>query len=364
MPFSIIQQNLTTMRTDVIVNTTNEYYSGGGGVDQAIHKAAGPELFEACGYLGRLHQGQVKATEAYKIPVKYIFHTRGPYWKGGSNRESELLAYCYRHSIALAREKGCKSIAFPLISSQTNGFPKSTALTVAVNAILASMRDRDDIAVYLVLYTDRIKQLSESLFPEIQHIIEQDYRPGGEFFESPALGEIDDGGDSRISRKLQLSIMFDDASETGPAQKKSKTADDDIDHLIDALLTHPTQKNLDKIPIDESFAQLLARIITERELKHAQVRDELGMSGVGFWKLLKGKSNPSKLTVFGLAVALRLSIEETTDMLLKAGYAINPSSLQDVIIAGLIRKKMYDRYAMDSLLYALDLQLLPGAIID
>jgi O-acetyl-ADP-ribose deacetylase len=141
-------------------------------------------------------------------------------------------------------------------------------------------------------------------------------------------------------------------------------AEPNIDKLIEALLNNPTQKNLDKVPVDESFAQTLARILKERGLKHSEVYDELGMTNVGFWKLLKGKSNPTKMTVFGLAIALKLSIEETKEMLMKAGYAINLSSLQDVIIAGLIRNKVYDRYTMDNLLYALDLQLLPGAIID
>jgi O-acetyl-ADP-ribose deacetylase (regulator of RNase III) len=177
MPFQIIQHDLIQMRTDIIVNATDQYYSGGGGVDHAIHQAAGPELSEACGFLGRLHLGEVKATEGYNLPVKYIFHTSGPRWKGGSREELVLLGNCYRNSINLAREKKCTSIAFPLISSKGKHFPKEIALTVAIDAIRSALEDHDDIDIYLVVFGNSIKTLSETLFPEIQQIIEEDYRP-------------------------------------------------------------------------------------------------------------------------------------------------------------------------------------------
>jgi len=363
MPFSIIQHDLITMRTDVIVNATDRFYSGGGGVDRAIHRAAGPELFEACGYLGRLRHGEVKATGGYNLPVKYIFHTSGPRWTGGSDRELLLLGNCYRNSITLAREKSCRSLAFPLISSKGKHFPKEVALTIAIDAIRESLAQSDDIEVYLVVYGEHMKTLSENLFPQVQQIIEENYRPSSTYVEDivPSDSLIQE---PELKARILCAIQEDISGKTESDTDYDTPTEVDIDRLIDDLLNHPTQKYLDRIPIDENFAQMLTRILKERGLKHAEVYDELGMSNVGFWKLLKGKSNPSKMTVFGLAVALKLSIEETREMLLKSGYAINPSSLQDVIIAGLIQKNIHDRYAMDELLYALDLQLLPGAIID
>lgn len=347
MPFSIIQNDLLEMRTDAIVNATDQYFSGRGGVDYAIHQAAGPELFEACGFLGRLHLGEAKATSGYNHPVKFILHTSGPHWRGGSSRELALLSDCYRNCIDLARVKKCKSVAFPLISSQGKHFPKEIALTIAINSILQALKMNDDIEVYLVVYGMHVKTLSENLFPEIQHIIEKDYKPNNDYVKDLIHPVVDESESMQSAQMLSKSI---------PGEN--------IDKLIEELLDNPTQKNLDKIPVDENFAQMLARIMQERRLKHAQVYDELGMTHVGFWKLLKGKSNPSKMTVFGLAVFLKLSIEETKEMLQKAGYAINPSSLQDVIVAGLIRIKTYDRFVFDSLLHDLDLQVLPGAIID
>lgn len=358
MPFSIIQQDLTTMRVDAIVNATDRFYSGGGGVDRAIHEAAGAELSEACGYLGRLHLGEVKATSGYRLPATYIFHTSGPRWTGGSDRELALLADCYRNSITLARETSCRSLAFPLVSSKGKHFPKEVALTVAINAIHDSLAEHDDLDVYLVLHGEHRDSHSEQLFGEIQRLIEQEYRPSATYIES--ITRVEPARHARVAASIQETVIGD----AGHIVRSDIHGNDDIGQLIEELLNHPTQKNLDKIPIDENFAHMLARLLKEKGLTHAQVYDELGMSNVGFWKLLKGKSNPGKMTVFGLAIALKLSIGETQEMLMKAGYVINPSSLQDVIISGLIRKGIHDRYAIDTLLYQLDLQLLPGAIID
>jgi len=354
MPFSIVYNNLLHMRTDAIVNATDEFYSGGGGVDYAIHQAAGPELFEACGFLGRLHLGEAKETGGYNHSIKYIIHTSGPYWRGGSKQELAYLTDCYKNSIKLAREKVCKSIAFPLISSQGKCFPKEIALSIAINAIREVLQESDDLDVYLVIYGKRERALSENLFPEIQQIIEHDYKPSSTYIEEMAFPPL------LLHQPMLQSQQLSDED----VSQFHKPTGHNFDCLIGELLNNPSQKNLDKVPIDESFAQMLARILTERNLKHSVVYDELGMTNVGFWKLLKGKSNPSKMTVFGLAIAFQLSLEDAKEMLMKAGYAINPSSLQDVIISGLIQKKVYDRYVIDDLLYALDLRLLPGAIIN
>jgi O-acetyl-ADP-ribose deacetylase (regulator of RNase III)/transcriptional regulator with XRE-family HTH domain len=361
MSFHIIQHDLLQMKTDVIVNPTDIYYSGGGGVDYQIHKAAGSELFEACGFLGRLHAGKVKVTKGYGLPVPFIFHTSGPRWKGGHHNEPLLLADCYKNSIKLAREKHCESIAFPLIASQGKHFPKELALTVAIDTIREELCEDDDLEVYLVVYGKPMQSLSEHLFPDIQQIIEQDYKPSPTYYAEhliPVASSADTMQETESTlHEGSLSLpkyMIESENDSTP----------DFADLLQELMDKPTQKNLDKFHIEESFAQMLARLLKERALKQSSVYDELGMTNVGFWKLLKGKSNPSKMTVFALAIALQLSIEETEEMLMKAGYAINPSSLQDVIIAGLIRTHNYDRYAMDGLLYALDLQPLPGAIID
>ncbi|HHU64003.1 MAG TPA: macro domain-containing protein [Clostridiales bacterium] len=152
MPFQVVKGDITKMKVDAIVNAANTALKMGGGVCGAIFRAAGPqELQQECDAIGHCPTGQAVITKGYRLPAKYIIHTPGPVWRGGKSGEASLLRDCYLNSLKLAKENGCTSIAFPLISSGIYGYPKDEALEIATTAI-KDFLSTNDMDVYLVLY--------------------------------------------------------------------------------------------------------------------------------------------------------------------------------------------------------------------
>jgi O-acetyl-ADP-ribose deacetylase (regulator of RNase III) len=170
-----IQADITTLKMDAIVNAANYSLLGGGGVDGAIHRAAGPGLLQECRSLGGCRTGDAKITRGYGLPARFVIHAVGPVWRGGGHGEAELLAGCYRKSLMIAAERGLKTIAFPSISTGIYGYPIEDAARIAVetvNAVIGQMTDppevifccfsRKDLMVYERLLQDRARQNSEN----------------------------------------------------------------------------------------------------------------------------------------------------------------------------------------------------------
>jgi O-acetyl-ADP-ribose deacetylase (regulator of RNase III) len=166
---SIVKADIVKMKTDAIVNAANTSLLGGGGVDGAIHRAAGPELLAECETLNGCRTGEAKITKGYKLKAKYVIHTPGPIWRGGKWGEAELLANCYKNCLALAKENGVKTIAFPSISTGVYRFPVEQAAKIAVGEILNGLNNDDAIEqVTIVCFDDKTKEFYLDALAELQ----------------------------------------------------------------------------------------------------------------------------------------------------------------------------------------------------
>ena len=267
MPLIIVRNDITKMPVDAIVNAAKESLLGGGGVDGCIHRAAGPELLQECRMLGGCRTGEAKITGAYRLPCRCIIHTVGPVWNGGKCGEREQLASCYRTSLALAREHGCETVAFPLISSGIFGYPKDQALRVAVDTISEFLAE-NDMMVYIVIFDRAAYQIGNKLFADIAAYIDDHY--------------VDAHTDSRRERMRRMGVV----------ESRMLTAYEDAP------------------------------------------------------------------TAVAFAIALELNLDETRDLVARAGYALSASSKFDVIIEYFIRQKKYDIFEINEALFAFDQSLL------
>lgn len=195
MPFEIVRNDIANMTVDAIVNTANPKAIVGFGVDKSVHDKAGPKLILERKKIGPIAVGEAVISPAFRLDAKYVIHTVGPIWMDGNNNEEINLANCYRNSLRIAKENGCTSIAFPLISTGTYGFPKSLALQVAIREISSFILD-NNMHIYLVVFEKESYELSEKLFKSISSYIDDNY------IEEKKLESIKDGKYNRRGHRL------------------------------------------------------------------------------------------------------------------------------------------------------------------
>ena len=334
MPLEIVRNDITKMTVDAIVNAANESLLGGGGVDGAIHYAAGPELLAECKTLGGCKTGKAKITGGYNLPAKYVIHTVGPIYEDGKHGEKALLESCYRESLALAKKYNCETVAFPLVSSGVYGYPKDQALKVAIDVISDFLLE-NEMKVYIVIFDKAAYKISEKLFSDIAEYIDDNY--------------VDEHTDYRresmrmnMPMPMQASIgMF----EADLCECKAIMPEDDLDSKLKQ--------------IDESFSQTLLRKIDEKGMTDAECYKKANIDRKLFSKI-RGDVNykPSKPTAIAFAISLELSLDETEDMLKKAGFALSHSNKFDIIIEYFISKGNYNIFEINEALFAFDQSLL------
>lgn len=346
MPIQIIRNDITKIQCNAIVNAANSTLLGGGGVDGAIHKAAGKGLLFECMRLGGCKVGQAKITGGHKLPCKYVIHTVGPKWKGGQNGEKELLESCYRESLKLAIANNCETIAFPLISSGVYGYPKDQALRVAVDVITQFLLEHD-MLVYIVVFDKSAFQISEKLFTDIASYIDDKYVDT--HFEFNRTRRNEDGESTLLG---ETQILSDELEERDTAQfaPQPSMAMPKL-HSIDDALNQ----------IDESFSEMLLRKIDERGMKDSECYKKANIDRKLFSKIRSDAHyKPSKTTAIAFAVALELPLEETKNFLMKAGFALSHSSKFDIIIEYFITNGNYNIFEINEALFAFDQSLLGG----
>lgn len=413
MPFYPVRNDITRMEVDAIVNAANRTLLGGGGVDGAIHKAAGAGLLEECITLEGCSTGDAKITRGYDLPAKYVIHTVGPVYKDGRHGEEVLLRSCYRRSLQLAAEKGLESVAFPLISAGAYGYPREEAIRIASEEIVSFLESRE-MTVYLVFYDKASFTLGRERFPGLESRIEEgqvrlgrrDRSERVNREEGPAKGSgmgysVGSGIDGDISpwemamesrrraadKKKDAGVRYStdiDLSELTSERAKSaedmlrkaKSADRGPSYLRPSgprFLQRGLVKEKAKSTTledalknrDESFAEMLFRCIDASGMTDPECYKKANIDKKLFSKIRsKPDYQPTKPTVIAFAVALELDKAQTERLLKRAGLALNGSDTFDIIVDYFISRKEYDIHEINLALFEYDQPLLGNCARD
>lgn len=399
MPFRIVRNDITKMQVDAIVNTANKMPVFSFGTDLAVYEAAGAEeLLAARQKIGELSEGEVAITPGFKLPAKYIIHAVSPVYMGGAVGEADKLRSCYEKSLKLALEYGCESIAFPLIATGSFGYPKTEALEIAL-AVIHSFLMNEDMMVYLVVFDNESVRLSGQIFADIEAFIDEHYveeKAKKEYFpvsdgfcESSIRLELDECADAVEYSATCDSVILDDAwrderlkekrdkkaskkplaSAGGAAPTfavaapKAEASEPKITapaSRVEMVAAKPAVKDskrtLEELMnnVGETFQQRLFRLIDERGRTDVDVYKGACKDKKFFYKIRNNVNyQPTKHTVFAFALSLKLTLDETKDLLACAGFALSPSSRFDLIMQYVIEHEIYDMYKIDCILYDL-----------
>lgn len=340
MPVKIVRNDITAMLVDAIVCPANAQLAPGGGLSAAIHSAAGKRFTADCAALGGCKTGQAKFTKAYDLSCRYVIHTVGPVWKGGHNDERRLLCSCYLNSLELAKRLDCKSIAFPLISTGGFGYPKAEAFKLAMDTVSAFLlTDDGDMEVYIAVFDPQSVQIGEKLFSGIEKYIDDNYVSKYVLDKPTQRPDIGSDTTAYVPRLFEEDLCYSYSSSR---------------HSVDSSVLERELRW-----IDEGFSEMLLRKISEKGMSDAQCYKRANIDRKLFSKIRSNPAyRPRKHTAIALAIALELSLEETKELLMKAGFALSHSSKFDIIVEYFIKNKIYDIYTTNEALFKFDQPLL------
>lgn len=329
MPFEIVRNDIVNMKVDAIVNTANPRPIIGAGTDKAVHDKAGARLLLARKEIGNIAVGEAAITPAFDLDANYVIHTAGPIWKDGRSGEEELLASCFRNSLGIAKKKDCESIAFPLISTGSYGFPKPLVLQIAVREISSFLME-NEMQVYLVVFEKQSFELSEKLFKSVSSYIDENYVSDKTNFEY---------GTSKLRRRDYEEMILHESSYEITSKMPN----------LDGMLNN----------LDRGFSETLLDLIDRTGKKDSEIYKKANVDRKLFSKIRNNADyRPSKTTAIAFAIALELSMDETDDLLARAGIALSQSNKFDVIVRYFIENKKYDIFELNSVLFEFDQPLI------
>lgn len=349
MPFEIVRNDITKMAVDAIVNTANPEPVIGVGTDSMIHKAAGPALLKARQNIGSIEVGRASITPAYNLNAKYVIHAVGPEWIDGQQKEEMLLRSCYENALALAIRNDCRSIAFPLISTGNYGFPKDQALQIAISVFSTFLMEHE-MQVYLVVFDRASFQLSEKLFRGVASYIDEYYVAEHDTYGShPA--EKRRRVPRREAQRYESCVIFEEKSFCEDARTLPPCPPMTVSKSL-SLADMLKQA-------DAGFTETLLKRIAQTGKKDSEIYKKANISKQHFSKIRSNPDyKPTKPTAIALALALELDLEETRDLIGRAGYALTNSSKFDLIICYFIQQKNYNVVEINMALYEFDQPLL------
>ena len=386
MAFQIVRNDITKITADAIVNTANPEPTFMAGTDSAIYLAAGAEeLLAERAKIGPIAEGEVAVTPAFKLDAKYIFHTVGPIWNGGGEGEKETVRKCYLNCLKKASELGIESIAFPLISTGVYGFPKAEALLIATSVFSEFLADHE-LDITLVVFDNESFTLSGKIFAGVDEYIDENYAAektteeygftgaaacGAGFgaaassvaFESAAeevcedkeaalIEEREKEREERRSRRKKLLHSVRDY--TGLEARGKGAAAVPAASMAQMEAASKPQRSLDDVVknVSETWSQSLLRLITEKGYTDTEVYKRANADRKLVSKIRSNKDyQPKKATALAFALALKLNIDETKDLLGRAGYALSKSSITDLIVEYFIENQVYDIMTINLALY-------------
>lgn len=395
MAFKIVRNDITKMNTEAIVNTANDYATVGTGCDSAVYKAAGYD--ELLAYrtekIGFVPEGDAFITPGFKLQAKYIVHAVSPLYMGGNEGEEEKLRSCYRKSLQLAKENGIHSIAFPLISTGGFGYPKEEGMRIAVDEINAFLLN-NEMDIFLVVFDDRAKSLGKRIYPELEEYIDQNYvedkrgeEYGEGFFGSARADEettellsnarmverrrrraeelrreeaTDFSVGSVPEKKAPMAMpnkpKAPKASGLGIFRKRETAKEASEPHIIrdaaDGFLDfeglHESKLEERMKHISDTFSQYLMYLIRDKKMENAEVYKRAIVDKKVFSKIKNNADyHPQKLTALCLCVGAKLNLDESKDLLARAGYALSPCDKTDIIFSYFIENQIYDMIELD-----------------